>query len=106
MVKKILMGISLGIAAGILDVIPMIIQKLPIQADLSAFSMWVIIGFLLSVTTISIHSVLKGLLISFLVLTPCAFIIAWDDPIALLPIFIMTTLLGSVLGFVMGKVGK
>lgn len=106
MVKKILIGILLGIAAGILDVTPMIIQKLPIQADLSAFSMWVIIGFLLSVTTIAIHSVLKGLLISFLVLAPCAFIIAWDDPIALLPIFIMTTLLGSGLGFIMGKVGK
>jgi hypothetical protein len=106
MVNKILIGISLGIIAGILDITPMIIQKLPLQADLSAFSMWVVIGFLLSVTTISMPSILKGLLISFLVLLPSAFIIAWDNPIALLPIFIMTTLLGAGLGFIVGKVGK
>jgi len=101
--NNILKGIILGIAAGILDVTPMVIQKLPIQADISAFSMWVIIGFLLSVITLKMNGILKGLLISYMVLLPNIFIIAWEDPVALLPILLMTTLLGSGLGFVSGK---
>lgn len=102
--KKILIGISFGVAAGILDVVPMIIQKLPVQADLSAFSMWVVIGFLLSVVEIKMNSILKGLLISYIVLLPNLFIIGWDAPVVLVPIFIMTTILGSMLGFLIGKI--
>jgi len=104
--NKILIGIALGTAVGILDVSPMIIQKLPVQADISAFSMWVVIGFLLSVVEIKINSILKGLLISYLVLLPNLFIIGWDNPISLIPIFIMTTILGSLLGFSIKKLSR
>jgi len=106
MIKKFFIGTSLGIAAGVIDVIPMIIQKLPVQADLSAFSMWVIIGYLLSVIEIKIHSILKGLLISYLVLLPNLFIIGWENPVSLIPIFITTTILGSVLGFLIEKLSR
>ncbi len=99
-------GILLGVGAGILDVTPMIIQKLPIQADISAFSMWVVIGFILSVTTLSMNPILKGLLISYLVLLPNLFVIGWDNPVTLIPILIMTTILGGLSGFIHGKVIK
>jgi len=45
-------------------------------------------------------------LISFLLLIPCAFLIGWHQPISLLPISIMTLILGSLLGFVIQKFGK
>lgn len=106
MTKKILIGILLGISTGVIDVVPMIIQKLPVQADLSAFSMWVIIGFILSVVEIKINSLLKGLLISYLILLPNLFIIGWENPVSLIPIFIMTTILGSVLGFLIEKLSR
>jgi len=101
--KRILIGVSLGTAAGILDVIPMIIQKLPVQADISAFSMWMVIGFLISVIDINLNSILKGLLVSYIVLLPNLFIIGWDNPYSLIPILILTTILGSLLGFLIGK---
>jgi hypothetical protein len=41
--KKIKIGILLGIIAGIIDVIPMIIQKLTWDANISAISMWIVI---------------------------------------------------------------
>ena len=104
--KNWMIGILIGMGAGIIDITPMIIQKLPLQADLSAFSMWVVIGFILSITSFNINSIIKGLLISYLVLLPNLFIIGWENPTVLIPIFIMTTILGGISGFVIGRVIK
>lgn len=94
-----MIGISLGAIVGIIDVIPMIIQKLTWDANISAFLMWVVIGFILSITELKINSILKGILISYLVLLPAAILIGWEEPVSLVPILIMTTILGSVLGY-------
>jgi hypothetical protein len=104
--KKIFVGIILGIIAGILDVIPMILQKLTIDADISAFSLWVISGFLISTSGLKINGILKGLLISFLVLTPSLILILWKEPMSIIPIGCMTLILGSLLGFGIEKLGN
>ena len=104
--NKKLIGIGLGVIAGILDVIPMIMQKLTWDANLGAFSMWVIVGLFISSTDFKINPILKGILISFLVLTPSAFIICWKEPFSLIPISVMTLLLGSGLGFSINKMTK
>jgi len=104
--NRIAIGIVFGMIAGIIDVIPMVLQKLTWDANLSAFSMWVIAGFLISTNGLRINSMIKGILISFLLLIPCAFLIGWHQPMSLLPISIMTFILGSLLGFVIQKYGK
>lgn len=104
--KKITLGIILGILAGIIDLIPMLIQKLTWDANLSALSLWIVSGFLISTNNLKINSILKGIVISFLVLIPSAFIIGWNEPISLLPIAIMTLILGGLLGYLIEKFGK
>ncbi|HPI30870.1 MAG TPA: hypothetical protein PLS26_10115 [Bacteroidales bacterium] len=104
--KKIFLGIVFGILAGLIDVTPMIIQDLSWDANISAFSMWVVIGFLLSIIELKMNSILKGILISYLVLLPVAILIGWKEPISLIPIFVMTTILGGLLGFTINKFGK
>jgi len=101
--RKITIGIILGIIAGIIDVIPMIIQKLTWDANLSAFSMWIAVGFLISTVDLKINSILKGVLIAFIVLLPTAILIGWKEPMSLLPISIMTTIIGGLLGFTINK---
>ncbi len=81
----------------------MLLQGLTWDANLSAFSMWVVIGFLLSIVNLKMGGVLKGLLVSFLVLLPNAFIIGSQNPVSLIPVIIMTLILGSGLGYVIGK---
>jgi len=103
MQKKILIGIGLGIIAGLIDLIPMIIQDLPWNANLSAFCMWVIIGFFVSITDLNVNDVLKSILIAFLILLPNLFIIGLQDPGSIFPIAIMTLLLSSILGFLFKK---
>ena len=101
--NKMCYGIGFGIIAGILDVIPMLIQKLTWDANLSAFSMWVIAGFILSITDIKLKGILKGIIISFLLLIPSAILIAWQEPISLIPITVMTLILGCLLGYFVDK---
>lgn len=103
---KTQLGILLGIIAGIVDVIPMIFQKLTWDANLSAFSFWVVSGFLIATSNIKINGIAKGIIISFLVLLPLAVIIGWKEPFSLIPIFAMTLILGSALGFLIDKYGK
>lgn len=101
--KKQIFGILLGSIAGIIDVIPMIIQKLTWDANISAFTMWVVVGFLIASIDMKMKPVLKGILIAFLVLLPSAILIGWKEPVSLLPITIMTLILGSLLGFFINK---
>jgi len=104
--RKTTLGLIFGFLAGIIDLIPMIIQNLTWDANLSALSLWIIAGFLISTTNLKMNSILKGIIISFLVLIPSAFIIGWKEPFSLLPISIMTLILGGLLGYLIDKFGK
>ena len=101
--KTILIGILLGIAAGIIDVIPMIMKKLTWDANISAFLMWIIVGFFIATINLSMNPIVKGILIAFLVLTPCAILIGWKEPKSLIPIIVLTLILGGLLGFLIPR---
>ena len=102
--KKIKIGLLLGLIAGIIDVIPMIIQDLTWDANISAFSLWIVVGVLIAIIDLNINSILKGILTAYMVLLPTAILIAWEEPISLIPISIMTTILGGLLGFFINKI--
>ena len=106
MKNKIWVGVGLGAVAGIIDMLPMLMQKLTWDANLSAFFLWVVSGFMLATSDLRLHPVLKGIVIPFLCLLPSAFIIGWKEPISLLPIGVMTLILGAILGFVYNKIVK
>lgn len=98
------MGILFGTIAGIIDVIPMVLQKLPWDANLSAFLFWIVSGFLIATSNLKIKGIAKGIIISFVVLLPSAVIIGGKEPFSLIPIAIMTLILGSILGFLIEKI--
>ena len=104
--KKIKVGLLLGLIAGIIDVIPMIIQGLTWDANLSAFALWIVVGVLISIIDLNINPILKGILTAYMVLLPTAILIAWQEPVSLIPIGIMTTILGGLLGFFIKKTCK
>jgi len=106
MKNNIAIGLLLGAVAGALDLIPMLLQGLTWDANLSAFFLWVVSGFFLATTTLKVPPILKGIIIPFICLLPSAFIIGWKEPFSLVPIGIMTLLLGALLGFVYGKLTK
>ena len=99
MVRRVAIGFGLGAVAGVLDVAPMVAQGLTWDANLSAFTMWLVVGFIVSVVELPLPSPVQGIVIAFLCLAPSAILIGWHEPIALLPIGVMTTALGALLGY-------
>jgi len=104
--EKVKLGILLGILAGIIDLVPMIVQGLSWDANISAFLFWVVSGFLIATSNLKIKGALKGVLISFLVLLPSAVLIGWKEPISLVPIFGMTLIIGASFGFLIERYGR
>lgn len=104
--KKILVGTFFGIVAGIVDIVPMIFQGLTWDAILSALSLWAIAGFTISTSALRLNGALKGIVISFLLLIPSAIIVGWHQPSSLIPIGIMTLILGGTLGYVVTLFGN
>lgn len=62
-------------------------------------TMGIIVGFLTSRVEIKTNPIIKGILTAFLVLLPSAILIGRKVPISLLPISVMTILLGGLQGF-------
>ena len=104
--NPIVTGILLGIVAGIIDVIPMIIKKLTWDANISAFAMWVVVGFFIAAIDLNIQPVVEGIIIAILTLLPCAILIGWKEPKSLIPILAMTILLGGLLGWIIPKIAN
>jgi len=102
-VKRIKAGMLFGAIAGLIDVIPMFIQKLTLDANLSAFTFWIVAGFFISTTNIRLTGALKGIAVSIILMVPMAFIIGWNDPLVLVPIVIMNLILGSGIGILIDK---
>ena len=99
-------GILLGIGAGIIDVIPMIIKKLTWDANISAFTMWIVVGFFIAAIDLNIQPIIEGILIALLTLLPSAILIGWKEPKSLMPILTMTIVLGGVLGWIIPKIAN
>ncbi len=104
--KKLIIGLVTGIIAGVIDLIPMLLQKLTWDANISAFSMWIIIGVFIATTEYKIVSELKGIIIAFLVLCPSAILIGWKEPISLVPISLMTIILGALSGIIIEMIKR
>ncbi len=92
--KEILIALVIGIVAGTIDVIPMIIGKMEKSANLSAFTHWVVLGLIIPFVSWDIEPWLKGLIIGEISAIPVLFMVAPKDKKAILPIVIMSAILG------------
>ncbi len=92
-------ALTIGIIAGIIDVLPMIMQKMDKTANLSAFTHWVVLGLIIPFVSWDMAPWLKGLIIAELSAIPILFLVAKEDKNAILPILIMSALLGAGVGW-------
>jgi hypothetical protein len=92
--EKILIALCIGIVAGLIDVTPMIIQKLDKTACWSAFVHWVVLGLIIPFVHWEIQPWLKGLIIGELSVIPIMIIVFAKDKKALIPMSIFSAILG------------
>jgi hypothetical protein len=101
--KTILIALIIGFIAAIIDVVPMIIQKIDKSACISAFVQWIVLGLIIPYVSWNMQPWLKGLIISELVTLPVMILVFAKDPKSVIPIFIFTAVLGTLVGLAGAK---
>jgi hypothetical protein len=98
LMKKIGIALLIGIIAGIIDVIPMVLQHLNWYANSSAFAHWVILGLLIPFVTWNLASWLKGIVLAILTAIPVIILTLENGLGSVLPILVASAVLGALVG--------
>lgn len=96
---KLLLSVILGLGAGIIDIIPMLVQKLPKHSTISAFVYYFFISIVIvNVDLPHIPWWLEGGLISFALMIPMLIHIAHTDKKPLPIISANAIIIGTLVG--------
>jgi len=96
-------AIIIGLVAGLIDVIPMIIMKLEKVANISAFVHYFVLGLIIPFVNWEIEPWLKGVIISLLSALPVMIIVYPKDKRAVIPMIVFSLLLGAGIGIAGAK---
>ncbi len=102
--REIILAILLGVVAGIIDVVPMIKQKLDKYSISSAFIQWVILGVIINSSNVfGLEGWLNGLVVAVLLSLPIVLLVIKNDRKSVPIILTMSAVLGSLIGL-MGQI--
>lgn len=101
--NDIYIALVIGIIAGVIDIIPMIIQRIDKYASFSAFGHWVVLGLIIPYVNWNIQPWLKGILLALLTAIPIMIMVYPKDKKALIPMAIFSVILGAGVGFAGAK---
>lgn len=96
--NKILLTALLGILIGAIDIIPMIKMKLDKYSILSAFLFYFMLSFV--IVNIDLYGIkwwLKGGIVGFSLALPTIIMVAKEDRKSVLPMLIMSIVLGTII---------
>ena len=95
----LLLSVIIGIVAGIVDIIPMILQKLEKRATISAFLQYFFVSIIIvNIDLPHIAWWLQGGLISFSLALPVVCIVSTHDKKAVPIILAMAAIMGTLIG--------
>jgi hydrogenase/urease accessory protein HupE len=81
----------------------MIIQGLNWYANTSAFIQWVVLGIIINYVDFKCPAWLKGIIIAEMVTLPTLVIVSQNSLASLVPIIVMSGILGCLVGYFGGK---
>ncbi|KGN74350.1 hypothetical protein HQ47_04650 [Porphyromonas macacae] len=96
--KELLIGAAIGFAAGMIDVIPMLIRKLDKESCLSAFVHYFVLGLIIPFVHIDLYPWMKGAIIAVLTALPIIILVYHRDRKAIIPMIVSSLILGSAIG--------
>jgi hypothetical protein len=100
---KLFISIGIGVIAGVIDVIPMLIQKLDKFSNWSAFVHWVVLGVIISYIQMPLAPWLKGLVVAEIAALPIIILVAKTDRKSIIPMMVMSAILGIAVGISTGR---
>ncbi len=101
--NQFLISAIIGLVAGLIDVIPMIIQKLDKSSNLSAFIHYLALGLIIPFVNWELTPWAKGSLIAFLTSIPFMVLVFPKDKKAIVPMTIFSLIIGAGIGIAGAK---
>jgi len=101
--QKLSVALLIGLTAGVIDVAPMVVQKLNPYACWSAFLHYVVFGIIVAYVPWQMAGWLKGLILGIMLALPVIAMVIKDEPRSGIPILAMAVVLGSLVGWASGK---
>ncbi len=101
--NNILIALIIGLIAGVIDIIPMIIQKLEKRDTISAFVHYFALGLIIPFVSWEITPWIKGSVIALLTAIPIMIIVYPKDKKAILPMIVFSLILGAGIGLAGAK---
>lgn len=101
--NNLTIAILIGLVAGTIDVLPMIIMKLDKISSISAFVHYFVLGLIIPFVNWDLSPWLTGVIISFLSALPIMIIVFPKDKKALIPMLVFSIILGAGIGIAGAK---
>ena len=98
-----LIAIIIGLIAGLIDTIPMMIQKLDKRDTISAFVHYFALGLIIPFVNWGITPWITGIVIALFTSIPIMIIVYPRDKKAIIPMIVFTLILGAGIGIVGAK---
>ncbi|BCS90290.1 hypothetical protein [Pseudodesulfovibrio sediminis] len=96
---KIFKVLLLGLAAGILDAIPMAFTTVTWQTIIATLINWLGLGIIISYTRYALNSWASGMLIGLITAIPRAILTYPNNPGGILQLLVFALVLGGLLGY-------
>lgn len=93
----------IGLVAGLIDIIPMVIQKLDKQDTISAFVHYFALGLIIPFVNWGIAPWITGIVTAFLTSVPIMIIVYPKDKKAVIPMIVFSLILGGAIGIAGAK---
>jgi hypothetical protein len=101
--RRIITGFGLGLAAGFVDVAPMVEQDVPPELAVPVLVRWVAVGLLAALARHPRAGAARGALVSFLTILPEAVRVAYRAPLDGLPMVATALVLGAIVGLLLER---
>lgn len=101
--NNFLIATIIGLIAGIIDIIPMIIQKLDKREVISAFLHYFALGIIIPFVSWGVAPWIKGLCIALLTALPIMIIVYPKDKKSIIPMLVFSIILGAGIGILGAK---
>lgn len=99
MKKKLMVALIVGLIAGGLDLIPLIMVGAPMLNMVSIVAFWVVTSYFVANIELVKNGAINGLILSTLNMIPMVIVIYTINPKDFLPMLSMAVLLGPLVGF-------
>jgi len=101
--KNIFIALIIGVSAAIIDVVPMIIQRIDKSACVSAAIQWIVLGLIIPYVNWDMQAWIKGLVIGEMMALPIMILVFSKDPKSVIPIIVFSAILGTAVGMAGAK---